>query len=58
MIKSLLNPQITCGRDLRKYLFVVGGVAATILASVYTYEYQYLPYQAEKQLHTSAPINQ
>ncbi len=58
MIDSLLNPKITCGKDLRKYLFMVGGAAVIILISVYVYEYQYLPYQAEKKLHTAAPINQ
>lgn len=58
MIDSLLNPKITCGKDLRKYLFMVGGVAVAILLSVYLYQYQYLPYQAEKQLHTAAPVNQ
>ncbi len=55
---SLINPKIACGKDLRKYLFMVGGAAVTILLSVYIYEYQYLPYQVEKQQHTSAPVNQ
>ena len=58
MIDSLLNPQITCGKDLRKYIFMIGGVAVAILISVYVYEYHYLTYQAERKLHTSAPINQ
>ena len=45
-----------CGKDTRKYLYVMGGLAVFILLATYVYEYHYLAGKQARQ--DVAAVNQ